>query len=174
MRTGHSLQHIDLPVRFVVFCWLLVGTLDIVCAFVDYYLSTRKSPFIILRFIAEGVFGKAAFSGGDIMYAWGLGLHYFIAFCFTLLFCFVFTRLQLNRRNPFLVAACYGIFIYLVMNLTVLPIVFEKPWKFRGLATMKAVLILIGAIALPLTFLRRHYQNRQRIFKEAGLKTANN
>jgi hypothetical protein len=169
MTTGHSLQRIGLPVRFLVFCWLLVGTLDIASAFLDYYLSSGKNPFIILLFIAEGVFGKAAFTGGDIMYAWGLSFHYFIAFCFTMIFFYGFVRMQLNRRNPLLVAACYGVFIYVVMNLTVLPVVFGKPWQFRGVASIKAVLVLTIAIALPLTFLVKRYQSRQGFaFKERG------
>jgi hypothetical protein len=170
MRTGHSLQRIGLPVRFLVVCWLLVGTLDIASAFADYYLSKRKNPLIVLRFIAEGLFGKAALTEGNIMYVWGLWLHYLITFCFTIFFYFVFTRLRLNRRNPFLVAACYGIFIYLVMNFTVLPIVFQTPWKFRGLASIKAVIILIMAIALPLTFLMRRYQKRRQFYVETGGK----
>lgn len=45
---------------------LLVGTLDITAASVQYYARTGKSPLNVLRFVASGVFGQAALSGGGL------------------------------------------------------------------------------------------------------------
>ena len=44
---------------------LLVGTLDILAAFLNYYITTgNKDVFTVLRYIASAVFGRAAFAGG--------------------------------------------------------------------------------------------------------------
>ncbi|HYG39365.1 MAG TPA: hypothetical protein VD908_12125 [Cytophagales bacterium] len=66
---------------------LLVGTLDILAAFIHYIIASGKSdPFVVLKFIASGVFGNEAFVGGNIMIVAGLILHYIIALGFTLFF----------------------------------------------------------------------------------------
>ncbi len=62
----------------------IVGTLDILAAFINYYINTGKSPEPVLKFIASGVFGKSAFTIGNEMLAWGLLFHYGIAFIFTI------------------------------------------------------------------------------------------
>jgi hypothetical protein len=42
---------------------LLVGTFDIVTAFVDFYLQPGKNPVIVLQCIASGIVGKAPYQG---------------------------------------------------------------------------------------------------------------
>ncbi len=59
------------PLKLILLSGLLVGTLDILAAFVDYYIATGKNPLIILKFIASGVFRKTALTGNGGMYAWG-------------------------------------------------------------------------------------------------------
>ncbi len=45
---------------------LIVGTLDILSAFIYYFIKTGdKNVFVVLRAVASGLFGKAAFSGGN-------------------------------------------------------------------------------------------------------------
>ena len=65
---------------------VIVGTLDILAAFIQFYSKTQKNPIVVLNFIASGIFGKEAFTGGNKMAAFGLFFHYVIAFGFTLLF----------------------------------------------------------------------------------------
>lgn len=74
------------PLKLILFSGLLVGSLDILAAFVDYNLATGKNPFVILKFIASGVFRKTALTGNGGMYAWGLFFHFVIAFSFTIFF----------------------------------------------------------------------------------------
>ncbi|HEY2727215.1 MAG TPA: hypothetical protein VGI61_08585, partial [Parafilimonas sp.] len=65
---------------------LLAGTLDILAAFADYYIATRRGPEGVLRFIASGVFGKDAFTGASLMIWLGLFFHFVIAFALTIFF----------------------------------------------------------------------------------------
>ncbi len=72
--------------QLVLLSGLLVGTLDILSAFVDFFIATGKSPVIVLKFIASGICGKTAMTGATCMAVIGLLLHYLIAFAFTVIF----------------------------------------------------------------------------------------
>ncbi|HEU4903274.1 MAG TPA: hypothetical protein VFT06_10790, partial [Flavisolibacter sp.] len=47
---------------------LMVGTFDILAAFLYYYIRTgNSSVFNVLKFVASGFFGKAALQGGGLV-----------------------------------------------------------------------------------------------------------
>lgn len=149
------------PVRFVLLAGLLVGTLDICTALLDFYLATHKSPMIVLRYIASGVFGKEAFSGGNDMIAWGFVFHFIIAYSFTILFYFLYRRVAFVRRRPGITAICYGVFMWAVTTRAVIPLSnIGQPAPFQWLKALKAVAILIVMISLPLTLLMRRFYGR--------------
>ena len=77
---------LQLPGTVIAWTALLVGTLDIVAAFVDYWLATGRGPEGVLRYVASGAFGSAAFTGGICMIWYGLLFHYMIAAAWTALF----------------------------------------------------------------------------------------
>jgi len=151
---------------------LLVGTLDILSAFVDYYIGTGKNPFGVLKYIASGAFGDSALSGGACMMITGLFFHYIIAFSFTVFFFWLYPRVPFLAVNRILTGIGYGIFIWMLMNLVVVqlsaaphsPIPAMKPFK-----VLKSMLILIFMIGLPLSFIAYNY-----FFRESSADKANN
>ncbi len=131
---------------------LLVGTLDISAACLYYFIKTGNGPANVLKFVASGVFGKDAFTGGNGMMAAGLLLHYGIAFAFTLFFFWLFPRVKRLSKNKILTGIGYGIFTWLVMNLIVVPLSNTAPRPFNaGNAILNAVILVI-CIGLPLSF----------------------
>lgn len=52
-----------MKIKTILYAGLLVGSLDITAAFLDFYISTGNGPGGVLRFIASGVFGREAFTG---------------------------------------------------------------------------------------------------------------
>jgi len=66
----------------VLLSGLLVGTLDILAAFVDVYINNGK-PLGVLNYIATGAFGKTDFTASNAGAVTGLLFHYIIAFAFT-------------------------------------------------------------------------------------------
>ena len=83
------------PLKVILVAGLVAGTLDILAAFVQTYINTRKGPDIVLKYIASGVFGrKEAFGGGDSMIIWGLLFHFIIAMAFAAFFCFSLSKLE--------------------------------------------------------------------------------
>jgi len=70
---------------------ILIGTLDIVSAFIYYFFKTgQKNEFNVLKYVASGIFVKEAFSGGNNMIIAGLVLHNIVAFAFTIFFFLLF------------------------------------------------------------------------------------
>src|SRR5258706_11226154 len=86
---------------------LLVGTLDILSAFVDYYIATRKNPLAVLTYIASGAFGDSALSGGAGMMITGLFFYYFISFFFSVFFFLLYSRISFFPVKKVLTGICY-------------------------------------------------------------------
>ncbi len=130
---------------------LLVGTLDIAAACLHYAVKTGgKLPWPVLQYIASGLFGPAAFRGGMPTVLAGLFLHYCIAFAFTALFYRGFDRLKRYVGNKIWLGVAYGLFVWAVMNLVVVPLSNTPPQPFAvGDALINAV-ILIVCMGIPL------------------------
>lgn len=133
---------------------LLVGTIDMLFAFAWYFIKTGKTRFFdIFKFIASGILGKRSFSGGVLSILAGLFLHYFIAFSFTLFFFLIFPKIQWMARYKIITAAVYGLFIWFVMNLLVIPMSAVMPRPFSMANALINILILILGIGVPLSLI---------------------
>src|SRR5918993_5039389 len=100
----------------------IIGTLDILAAFLYYFIKTGNEPLRILKFIAGGIFGEKAFKGDSSMYFFGLLFHYLIAFCFSLFFFMVFSRMMFLKSYVLLRGVIYGLFVWTIMNLLLVPL----------------------------------------------------
>lgn len=74
METEIAAKELKQKNKISVILWtgLLVGTLDISAAIINYTLSYQKNPVRVFQFIASGVFGKEAFSGNSSMIFYGI------------------------------------------------------------------------------------------------------
>lgn len=143
---------------------LIAGTLDILAAVIIYAVILKKTTAIkILQSIASGIFKKEAYSGGSQM-AWiGLGLHYLIAFSFAFFYFAIYPYLPFLKKNAFFSGILYGIFVWIAMNLIVLPTVFPLlPTKHLDFPLLLSILILIFCIGLPIAFITRKYYSFSR------------
>jgi len=147
--------------KTIAWVGLLAGTLDILSAFIHVYIVRGTGPETVLRFIASGAFGKAAFSGGWGMPLAGLLFHYIIAYSFTTLFFLIYPSIKIMSKSIVATAIVYGIFIYVVMNIVVLPLTRIPTITFQLNKALLATAILIVAIGFPLSFFaRRFYRDR--------------
>jgi hypothetical protein len=110
------------PAQALLFGTLTVGTLDILDAFLFFYSYRGVSPIRILQSIASGLLGRASFQGGIPTAALGLLLHFFIAFMVVLTYWLASRRMPSLVRRPLLYGPLYGLVVYAVMNLVVLPL----------------------------------------------------
>lgn len=137
---------------------LLVGTLDILAAMVITLLH-GNGPIRMLQYIASGVFGNTAFSGGSIFTFMGLFFHYSLAFLWTILFFSLYQVLKKLIKSVLLLGIAYGLFVWGVMNLLVLPLSRAFQGPFTLVSTLTGILVLMAMMGLPLSFMADRFYN---------------
>jgi hypothetical protein len=112
--------------RAILISGLVVGAMDITSAIV---LTLLHGGTIIrlMQFIASGLLGKSAFQGGLATAALGLALHFVIAFGLVTVFYFASRKLAFLRQHPVPSGIAYGLIVFAVMNLIVLPLSAATP-----------------------------------------------
>jgi hypothetical protein len=146
---------VRIPVKVMLLSGALVGTLDILSALIYTYLLTGKNPVRVFPYIASGVFGKKALSGDRSMIIAGLLFHYLIAFIFTIVFFLLYPQLKRYFKNWIVLGVIYGVAIWCIMNLIVVPLSNTPPPTWKPVRMFINMLILIAAIGLPLSFIAR-------------------
>lgn len=145
----------------VLLAGLITGTLDILSAFVHFSVVTHGQPVSkILVYISSGVFGKAAFSGEPAMAWWGLLFHYLIALTWSFVFFVIYPKIPGLSKHPVATGLVYGLLVWCVMNLVVLPLSQVPHGPLRLVNSVINILILMAMIGLPLSFIARKYYTR--------------
>jgi Family of unknown function (DUF6263) len=112
-----------------------------------------RQPARIFRFIASGVFGKAALGGGAGMVAWGLLFHYGITLLFTLAFFLTYSRIGSLGRHRYAAGILYGLAVWIIMNLLIVPLSRTPKFPFHPPQALIGALILVLAVGLPISLL---------------------
>jgi hypothetical protein len=133
----------------------IAGALDITYAIV--FSGFRGVPAQrVLQSVASGLLGPAAFQGGMSTAALGLCLHFFIAFSAAAVFYLASRRLPLLTRRPVLSGILYGVLIYAVMNLVVLPLsAYPRRTSFPLLVLATGLFVHMFFIGLPIALATR-------------------
>jgi len=142
---------------------LVAGTLDYTAAITNFLLKGGKDPTLIAWYIASSLLGReAAYAGGWVTATFGIFLHYVIATSWTVLFFLGYPRIALLRKNALLVGAVYGLFVWTMMNLVLVPLTCIKPGAFNLANAATQAGILVVCIGLPISLLaHRHYGKKQ-------------
>ena len=122
---------------------LIAGILDGAGAVIVYLIRGGRTPERIFNFIASGVFGPAAMTGGTPMVVAGIGFHMIIAMGWTILFFLAARHFEALRRQWIAAAVGYGILVWILMNKVVLPLS-----RVQMAATTTWNSILVGALVL--------------------------
>ena len=112
--------------RAILIVGLVVGAMDITSAVVITLLR-GGTIMRLMQFIASGLLGKSAFQGGFATAALGLVLHFAIAFGVVTVFYFASRKLAFLRQRPVPSGIVYGLIVFAVMNLIVLPLSAATP-----------------------------------------------
>ena len=136
---------------------LIAGTLDICAAFLTAWLRRGVSPAAVLRFVASGLLGPAAFTGGAKTAAIGLALHFLIATVATIVFYLASRKLLFMVERPVHFGLLYGVAVYLFMNFVVLPLSLVQ----RGPVTVSGFIIglltIMFCVGLPIALIVRRF-----------------
>jgi hypothetical protein len=149
-------------IKTILLAVIIAGTLDIVAAIViQAYILHRTTPIRLLQGIASGAFGKSAFEGGWAMALIGLGFHFFIVFSFTLFYSLIFPYLSFLHKQRVLSGLIYGIFVWCVMNLAVLPLLHIANIPHKWDAIVRGAVVLMFCVGLPISLIvSRYYTTR--------------
>ena len=157
-----AMQIKENPAIVIIPAALLAATLDISAACIDYYIQSGKGPQGVLKFIASGVFGAAAFSGGSEMIWLGLLFHYIIVFAFTYFLYRLYIPLKFLHKNIWVTAILYALFTWAVMNVVVVPLSNTPKFPFNAVKALKNFIILIFTIGLPLSLIMKNFFTKQK------------
>jgi uncharacterized membrane protein YagU involved in acid resistance len=149
------------PLRTVLTAGLIAGLLDITAACIKFYSNTGKGPAPVLQFVASGIFGKKAFTGGNEMLAWGLFFHFLIAVGFATLYVLLFRQYSFIRKNSIVSGIVYGVVAWSVMNLLVIPLSHAPAQPFVLKKAVISLLIIVFMIGLPIALITRKMEKEK-------------
>jgi hypothetical protein len=141
----------------IVQAWFIAGTLDITAATIHFLLRGGTTPLRLLQFIASGILGKDAFSGGLPTAFVGLVLHYGIALLWTTLFFLLAAKIPVLVQNVVVSGVVYAIVVWCMMSFIVLPLSNTVKQPFNPLQSFIGVCILMLCIGLPIAYFARKY-----------------
>ncbi|WP_394750984.1 DUF1440 domain-containing protein [Spongiimicrobium salis] len=144
-------------IKTLLWSGLIAGILDAIAGVIVYYFYFDLNPLQVLQFIAAGVYGPEAINGGISMILAGLFFHFLIAYVVAIIYFFAHSTLAVLRGNVIVIGLFYGLGIWLVMNLLILPYtnIPKSPFDL-GLALIGIAwhMVLVG---LPIALITSNY-----------------
>jgi hypothetical protein len=135
----------------IVLGGLVAGTLDILDAFILTW-ANGGSAVRVLQFIASGVLGSDALQAGWTAAAVGLVLHFAIAVGAATVFLGISRLVPAVLGHPVAAGVAFGLGVFLVMNLIVLPIAGFPGGLPSGSRLVNGLLIHACGVGLPITW----------------------
>ena len=127
------------PRLAVLYGGFVAGSLDVLAA----ALINWVDPLIILRAIASGLLGRAAFAGGLPVSLLGLVLQWTMSLLIAAIFVLAAQRLAWMCRCWILAGLAYGVVVFVVMEFVVVPLSAAKNPHFTALSLLENVLAML-------------------------------
>jgi hypothetical protein len=122
----------------VLYGGFVAGSLDILAA----ALINRLDPLIIMRAIASGLLGRAAFQGGLPVAALGLLLQWAMSLLIAAIFVFAAGRMSWLGRRWITAGLLYGVVVFVVMEYVVVPLSAAAKPHFTALSLVENLLAM--------------------------------
>jgi hypothetical protein len=123
----------------VLYGGFVAGSLDILAA----ALINRVDPLIIMRAIASGLLGRAAFQGGLPVAALGLLLQWAMSLLIAAIFVFAAGRMSWLSRRWIAAGLLYGVVVFVVMEYVVVPLSAAAKPHFTALSLAENLLAML-------------------------------
>lgn len=136
------------PARALLLGGLTVAVLDGLDALVFFGLR-GVPPARVFQGIASGLLGRSAFAGGMATALLGVLLHFFIALLVVGTYHVAARRLPGLTFRPWIYGPLYGLVVYGVMNLIVMPLSAIGPRSPSAGALLNGLLIHALGVGLP-------------------------
>jgi uncharacterized protein YacL len=139
----------------VVLGGLILGSTDLLFATLFWRIGHGVSATRVMQSVARGVLGTASFEGGVPTALLGAVLHYTIALAMAASYYFVSRKLRVLTRRPVACGLAYGVLLYLIMNLIVLPLSAAGMPKFDNVVWVALSVIMHAVFGLICAFTAR-------------------
>jgi hypothetical protein len=141
----------------------IAGACDITYAIV-FSAFRGVAPARILQSVASGLLGAAAYTGGARTAALGLFLHFFIACSWAAIFYAASRRVSALMRHAVISGLLFGVLVYAVMNLLVLPLsAYPRKLTFPPVVLITGLLVHMLLVGLPIALMvRRAHTSAQK------------
>jgi len=123
--------------------------LDGLAASIQFGLVGIK-PVRVWQGVASGLLGERAFREGWLSGSLGLLLHFFIAFTFATIFVEAGRPIPFLARDYWISGPLYGIAVFLVMNLFVMPLSARPKRPVSSQAMIVQLVIHVLCVGLPI------------------------
>ncbi|UFH53773.1 DUF1440 domain-containing protein [Spirosoma sp. KNUC1025] len=149
-------------IPIIIRAGLVAGTLDALAAMVMFMIRGGKNPAAVWRYVASGVFGKEALTGGTDVVVWGLIFHFLIALIWAVIFFVIYPTLCRFINNPIITGLLYGVLVWVVMNLIVLPLSHVPPVPPFDLSkALIGMVIIMVCVGLPIARITHNYYSNK-------------
>jgi hypothetical protein len=118
----------SLLLRSSVIAGLIIGTADAIIY--HWFVSSVLGGYPLMtvyQYIASGALGESAFTGGVATALLGIFFHFVISIVVAVVFFLSANRISLLRRYPIVGSLLYGLAIFIVMNIIVIPLSAAPP-----------------------------------------------
>lgn len=136
---------------------LIAGILDLSAASLQVYITAGLTPDVVLRYIASGVFGKAAAAGTWPYLLFGLLVHFFIVFMCALTYFRLYPRLPWLHKTIFPGAVLIALTAWTITTRIIIPLSKINPPPFHWEKALLAMVILFVCVGLPIAVMARQY-----------------
>ena len=149
-------------IKTILLAGFIAGTLDALGATIVYCVIMKVVTVTqLFHGISSGLFGNTIIGSENTMAVIGLLLHYFIALCFATGYFLVYPHLPFLKRNAFISGLLYGIIVWIIMNLVVLPLSNAHHASPTWPGFLRGVSILMVCIGLPISFITASFYKRK-------------
>jgi hypothetical protein len=131
---------------------LIAGTCDAIAASLQFLIMVGKNPIVVWYYVASAALGRDPDPGPMTAVA-GLFFHYCIATSWAALFYVIYPTVTRYSKNWIANGLGYAVFVWLVMNLVVVPSskIGSFPRSAKGVIIGAAILML--CIGLPISYI---------------------
>ena len=157
----NSFLHPATAGKTILLSGLIAGLLDATAGVIVYFIFKGLNPIQVLQYIASGAFGPNAFTGGLLTAFAGLIFHFTIAFAFAAAFFIIYPRVVLLQRNIWITGLVYGLIIWSIMNLIVLPNS-NTPKSPKDVVSIIEIMWHMALVGLPMALITSRYYAEHR------------
>jgi hypothetical protein len=155
--TSTSLNIRNSILRSIALGGMMVGLLHLIIQDGLVFSLLGQKPFIlVMQYVASGALGNAAFAGGLAIALLGLIIHFLISFVVAGVFILSADRISLLRRNVIFGSILYGVGVFVVLYVVILPLSAAPPVPLQTMDIIELIIEHVLVIGLPLgLFVRR-------------------